>query len=101
VIYDRLQHAAARQQLRLLGGVDAVLIKASETISPALVLIERDVQMPADNGLTVEKKTIASLLVAEVGKIIKGNRIEVGHSAYTVNDLLSDDGYVVRAFVRG
>lgn len=96
-----MQHAAARQQLRLLGGVDGVLIKANDIVDPALVLIERDVQMPSDNGLTVEKKTIASLLVAQVGKVVKGNRIEIGTNIFSVNDVLADDGYVVRVFVRG
>lgn len=96
-----MQHAAARQQLRLLGGVNGVFINATESVDPALVLIERDVQMPADNGLTVEKRTIASLLKAEVGKVSKGNRITIDAESFTVNDLLGDDGYVVRAFVRG
>lgn len=96
-----MQHAAARQQLKLLGGVDCALTKGSDTIEPVLVLIERDVQLPADNGLTIEKRTIASLLSAEVGKIAKGNRIALTSESFTVSDLLADDSYVVKVFVRG
>ncbi len=97
-----MQHLAARQQLSLLGGVSGVLVKTDKTIDPVLVLIELDVQMPADNGLVVEKKTIASLLKAEVGKVVKGNRIVISSDeSYGVNELLADDGYVVKVFVRG
>ncbi len=99
--FDRLQHAAARQQLKLLGGVSGVLVKSSETIDPVIVLIERDVQLPADNGLTIEKKTIAALLKAEVGKVSRNHSIQVGDETFVVNEIMSDDGYIVRAFVRG
>lgn len=101
MIFDRMQHAAARQQLRLLGGVDGVFQRGSEVIDPALVLIERDVQLPSDNGLAIEKRTIISLLVAEVGKVAKNNRIVSGAETFTVSEVMSDDGYVVRVFVRG
>jgi hypothetical protein len=99
--FDRLQHAAARQQLKLLGGVLAVLVKPLETIDPVIVLIERDVQLPADNGLTIEKKTIAALLKAEVGKVSRNHSIQVGDETFVINEIMSDDGYIVRAFVRG
>lgn len=99
--FDSINRLAARQQLLLLGGVAGAIEKAGVTINPVIVLIERDVQMPADNGLTVESRTVASLLKEEVGKVVKGNRIVVNSDNFTVGDLISDDGFVVAVFVRG
>jgi hypothetical protein len=101
VDYDKLQHAAARQQLTLLGGVLGVVTKGADVISPALVLIERNVQVPLDNGLSVELRTIANLLKQEVGEIKQRDSIAAAGKNYSVSDLMEDDGYVVRVFVRG
>ena len=96
-----MQHAAARQQLRLLGGVPGVVTKGSDVINPALVLIERNVQVPSDNGLVVERRTIASLLKLEVGELSRNHGIFDGSKNYSVSEIMEDDGYVVRVFVRG
>ena len=97
--FDRMQHTAARQQLRLLGGVSGVFEKVDQNI-PVLVLIEKGVQVPSDNGLILEKRTIAALRKAEVDRAAKGARIIVGEAIYIVSEVMADDGYVMRVFVR-
>lgn len=99
--FDSLNHAAAKRQLKLLGGVVATLETRTQTITPVWVLVERNVATPADNGLSVEMRTVCSLLVAEVASVERGDRIVSGKNCYTVNDILDDDGYVVRVYVRG
>lgn len=99
--FNNIHHASARQQLRLLGGAEAVFISGSITIDPVLALVEKNVQVPSESGLTLEKKTIISLLNAEITKASKADQILVGSSRYVVNDILSDDGYVTKVYVRG
>jgi hypothetical protein len=99
--FDALYHSAARQQLTLLGGVVGSVIKSAVTIDPALVLIERGVQVPSDNGITLESRVIASLLVGEVGSVVKGNKIVTPAETFNVQDVMEDDGYVIKVFVRG
>lgn len=96
-----MQHAAARQQFKLLGAVKAVVTKGADVINPALVVIDRDVQVPADNGLSIEKRTIVSLLGAEVGKIAKSHTITLPGETLSVQSVIADDGFVVEVFVRG
>jgi len=99
--FDSLQHAAAKQQIKLLGGVPASLQKASETISPVWAMVELDVAFPSDNGLSMESRTVVSMLVSEVSFLGRGDRITFSDKSYTVSDVMQDDGYVVKVFVRG
>jgi hypothetical protein len=101
VNFDKIHHAAARQQLKLLGGGAAIVTKGSVVIDPALVLIERDVQVQADSGLSIETRNIASLLKAEVGTVNRGDQISQSGETFSVQSIMSDDGFVVMAFVRG
>lgn len=98
--FDRLHHSTARTQLRLLGGVAGTFEKGGVVTDPILVLVERNVQMPADNGLTLERRNIATLLKQEVGEVKAGNLITVDAETLKVSDLMSDDGFVVKVFVR-
>ena len=99
--FESLHHAAAKQQLKVLGGVPATLQKKTETISSVWALVENNVAVPSDNGLSMENRTVVSLLVAEVSSVERGNRIVMGSKSYTVNDVMEDDGFVVKVFVRG
>lgn len=99
--FDLLQRSVARQQLMLLGGVTGSIEIAGTVRPDVLVLVERDVQVPSDNGLTLEPRTVVSLLREEVGSVSRGNRIMVGSDVYSIGELLSDDGYVVSVFARG
>jgi hypothetical protein len=98
---DALYHSAARQQLTLLGGVLGSLIKPTSTVDPALILIEPNIEVVLDGGMRTEKRTVASLLVKEVGKLTRGDKIVIGAKTSDVHELLDDDGYVVRVFLRG
>jgi hypothetical protein len=96
-----MQHATARQQLRLLGGVVGDVDKNGSFVSGVTVLIQRNVEVMTENGLRTEKRTIASFLVKEVGTLARGNKLIVGDKAFDIHELLDDDGYVVRVFLRG
>ena len=99
--FELLQRSIARQQLELLGGVLGS-IEIGGTVHPnVLVLVDLGVQLPSDNGLTIEPRTVVSMLREEVGHVSKGNRITVNSVVYPVGEVLSDDGYIVSVFVRG
>lgn len=100
--FDSLNRMAARQQLLLLGGIaDAKLTKGTDVIQPVVALVEKGLQFPSDDGLTVEARIIGSLLVEEVGKVAKLNKINYGSESFSVSSVLDDDGIVVRVFLRG
>jgi hypothetical protein len=100
-MFERIHHNIARQQLLLLGGVRGTLVKSNSVVDPVLVLVERDVQFPTENGLVLESRTIATLLKLEAGKLIKGDQILCDGMKYPINEIISDDGFVITVFVRG
>lgn len=91
----------ASLQVGLLGGVRATLQAADVTFEGITALIDRDVEVVADNGMTMVKRTVISLLKAEVGHIKTGFKITVGSEVFTVNEIIGDDGSIVEVFVRG
>lgn len=100
--FDSLYREVSRQQLLLVDGIaDGKITKGSDVVSPVVVLVEKGVQFPSDSGLTMESRIVGSLLVEEVGRIAKGNKIECGGEFYSVFEVLDDDGFIVRAFLRG
>lgn len=101
VNYDRMQRAAARQQLRLLGGVIGVVTKSESLIENVLILVQKNIELTTEGGLRTDRRNIASLLVEEVGKLARGDVITVSGEALEVSDLLDDDTYVVRVLLRG
>lgn len=96
-----MHRLAARQQLSLLGGVTGRVIKGSVAIDPALVLIQRDIEVVTENGLRTEFKNIANVLTEEVGTLTRGDVIEADGKSYGVTEVLNDDGFVVKAVLRG
>lgn len=90
----------AAQQVKLLGGVDATFENDSDS-KPCTVIIDRDVEVIAENGLTTVKRTHISLRKSQVGKVVAGDRIVCVDEAFTVKEILSDDGIVIDVYVRG
>lgn len=96
-----MQHAAARQQLRLLGGVLGAVDKGNQYLGQVLILVQRNVEVVTDGGMRTEKKNIGSCLVAEVGRMARTNKLIINENVFEVSELLDDDGYIVRVFLRG
>jgi hypothetical protein len=92
---------AARQQLSLLGGVLVNVQAKVGTLSNVLALIERDISLPSENGLAMEKRTIISVLVEEVTNLSKQDKIIFGAETFTVFDVLEKDEFIIKVFVRG
>lgn len=100
-MFDSIHKIAARQQLSLLGG-EMVNVQAKVgTLNNVLALIERDISLPAENGLTLEKRTIISVLVEEVPNLVKQDKIISGVETFTVFDVLEKDEFIIKVFVRG
>lgn len=95
-----MQRAAARQQLRLLGGVTGSVVKSADLIESALVLIQRNVEVVTEGGLRTDKRNVASLLVEEVGKLQREDKIITSTDEFVISQVLDDDSYVVRVFLR-
>lgn len=101
--FDSLNHMAARQQLLLVGAVDCSFYGAAASPVPTIVVIDRDVEVVSDNGLATEKKIMLSLWRQEVGKVKRGHRVLVVKTGeeFVVNDIVSDDGFIVQVYARG
>lgn len=99
--FDSLNHAAAKRQLQLLGGVLATVETKTQSINSAIVLIDKNVSTPSENGLSIEMRTVCSLLVSEVGSLERGDLIVYGKNSYAVTNILDDDSYLIRVYVRG
>lgn len=100
-MFDSIQKIAARQQLSLLGGVTATIEARAGNFPNVLALIERDVALPTENGLAIEKRTIISVLVEEVPNLVKQDKIIAGTETFTVFDVLEKDEFIIKVFVRG
>jgi hypothetical protein len=100
--FNELFNNCARQQMMLLGAVDCNFYGAAEAV-PTIVVIDRDVEVVSDNGLATEKKIMLSLWREEVGKVRKGYRVLVVATTeeFVVNDIISDDGFIVQVYARG
>lgn len=99
--FNALVNAGARQQMLLLGAVPCVFHGQAANAINTFVVIDRDVEVVTDNGLAMEKRTVCSLWKQDVGRVVRGHTITVGTESFTVNDLLSDDGFVIEVYVRG
>ncbi len=101
--FNELFNNCARQQMMLLGAVDCNFYGTAAEPVPTIVVIDRDVEVVADNGLATEKKTMLSLWCEEVSKVKRGHRVLVIATAeeFIVNDIVSDDGFIVQVYARG
>lgn len=101
--FNELNNSCARQQMMLLGAVDCNFYGPAAAPVPTIVVIDRDVEVVSDNGLATEKKTMLSLWRADVGKVARGHRVLVIATSeeLVVNDIISDDGFVVQVYARG
>ena len=99
--FNSLIQSSARQQMTLLGAVDCKFVSQSATSVDTIVVIDRDVDALVDNGIRVEKRTVLNLLREDTGKVRKGDSVLVGDERFTINDIVSDDGFVVEVYVRG
>lgn len=97
----KLARSSARHQLRLAGGVGVNLVRQVNPLTNVIALIERDLEFQAENGLSVERRTVVTMLVEDVGDLKRGDEIVSGALILRVQDPLSNDGYVVQVFVRG
>jgi hypothetical protein len=100
-MFDLIQKIAARQQLSLLGGVQVSLNRPANSLPSVLALIERDIQVIAENGLQTEKRTVVSMLVEDVGDLKQGDEIVDGSDTFRVREIMQRDEFVIKVFVRG
>jgi len=100
-MFDLIQKIAARQQLSLLGGVQVSLNRPANSLPSVLALIERDIQVIAENGLQTEKRTVVSMLVEDVGDLKQGDEIIDGSNTFRVREIMQRDEFVIKVFVRG
>ena len=98
--FNALLQLSAGHQTRFLGG-ESVTFQSSQRTVETSAIIDRDIDVIADNGLSSVKRTIVSLKKAEVGSVKNGDRIITMQETFSVNDVLSDDGVWVEVFVRG
>lgn len=99
--FDSINKLAARQQLELLGGVLGAVDKGGEYVGQVLILVERNIEVVTDGGLRTDRRDIGSCLVEEVGKLARGNKLIIGEAVFDAHELLDDDGFIVRVFLRG
>ena len=99
--FNSLMGLTASLQVDLLGGVKATYQNATDSIQNITVIIDRDVEVLAENGMTTDKKNIATLKKSEVGAVSAGDRIITGTESFTVANIVSDDGFIVEVYVRG
>lgn len=100
-MFDSIQKIAARQQLSLLGGVLVNLQTKAGALPNVLALVERNVELMAENGLGIEKHIIASFLIEEVPNLAKQDSFPVGAETFTVTGVMSKDEFILKVFVRG
>lgn len=98
--FNRLVTLTAAQQSRLLGGVAATFLNASDSI-PCTVIIDRNVDVIRENGSVLAGVTVINLQKSEVGSVSIEDKIVCGLQSFIVKEILSDDGTVIEVYVRG
>lgn len=100
--FKTLLGLTATLQARILGDEPGALYFGDDAVGvPVNALIDRDVEVVASNGLTTEKRTVASIEKSKIGFAKKNHRLQVGQKSYYVNDIISDDGYFIEVYLRG
>lgn len=99
--FNALMGLTAKLQVGLLGGVKATYQTQSDSIPNITVIIDRDVDVIAENGMTTVRRTVVSLQKSEVGVVESGHKIITATETLTVQAVMSDDGTVVEVYTRG
>lgn len=105
--FNSLDAQAARQQIMMLGGYPAAVFRFSggDPIEGTFVLVDRDIEVVIDNGLAVTRRTVLSLPKADVGQLRNGDTVianpeQDDQEKFVVADHVSDDGVIVKVYVR-
>lgn len=106
--FNSLDATTARQQIVMLGGHPAAVFRfiGGDPIEGTWVLVDRDIEVVIDNGLAVTRRTVLTLPKADIGELRDGDTVianpeEDDQEKFVVADQVSDDGVVVRVYVRG
>lgn len=99
--FNALMGLTTSLQVGLLGGVKATFQTATDSIPDITAIIDRDVEVISENGMTTVKRTIVSLQKSEVGKVTDGDKIICDSESFTLGKIISDDGFVVEVYARG
>ena len=93
--------------IKRLGGVIASITRANAlNLSGVTVRIDKDVDVAADNGMSVMKRTVITFRadqLVESGKRVlldEGDEVEAGGECFQLLHVVSDDGSVVTWYAR-
>lgn len=106
--FNSLDALAARQQIMMLGGHPAAVFRVGggAPIEGTCALIDRDIEVVIDNGLAITRRTVLSLPKADVAQLRDGDTVIANpekddQEKFVVADQVSDDGVIVKVYVRG
>lgn len=64
------------------------------------VIVDRSVEVVGDFGQVVDRRTVLSALKTDMPTPMRGQSITVGGTAYTLDGVISDDGHIVKVWLK-
>jgi hypothetical protein len=100
--FDAINRAMSTQVISVLGESVSVHSKERGTVTACNAVIDKDVEIfPSgfESGVS-ERMTEVTLLKADAPYLTRGDLIVYGSTSYSVQDIIEDDGVVVKVTVK-